>query len=159
MWLALGSFWSGIKLVQVDPETGKRISPDSPIHSLAGHETIEAPCLCQHGEYFYLFVNWGFCCRGTNSTYNIRVGRSDSVTGPFVDRDGRDMLHGGGSLFLGCEGRFVGPGHAGIFTEGQTNWFSFHFYDAVRGGVATLAARRLQWSTDGWPRLQQALEP
>ena len=44
---------------------------------------------------YYLYVNWGKCCIGVNSTYNIRVGRSKSVTGPFLDKDGKDMAQGG----------------------------------------------------------------
>ena len=83
LWLAFGSFWTGIKLVQLDPNTGKRIASDSPMYALASHDSIEAACLWERGEYYYLFVNWGLCCRGTNSTYNIRVGRSAAVTGPY----------------------------------------------------------------------------
>jgi arabinan endo-1,5-alpha-L-arabinosidase len=157
LWLAFGSFWSGIKLVQLDPETGKRISPDSTMSSLAYHDSIEAACIWQQGAYYYLFVNWGLCCRGTNSTYNIRLGRSTSVTGPYRDRDGKDMLEGGGTLFLGTAGNAIGPGHAGIFSEGDTNWFSCHFYDATRKGLATLSVRQLQWTADGWPLLQASL--
>ncbi len=151
LWLAFGSFWSGIKLIQLDPDTGKRIAPDSPIYSLAYHDSIEAPCLWQRQGYYYLFVNWGLCCRGTNSTYNIRIGRSTAITGPYLDKDGKDMFQGGGSLFLQTEGRFIGPGHAGVHQEGGIDWLSFHFYDATRGGIATLAVQRLQWTKDGWP--------
>jgi arabinan endo-1,5-alpha-L-arabinosidase len=154
LWLAFGSFWTGIKLVQLDPEMGKRISPNSTMSSLAYHDSIEAPCIWQLGAYYYLLVNWGLCCRGTNSTYNIRVGCSTSVTGPYRDRDGKDMLEGGGTLFLGTVGNAIGPGHAGIFSEGSTNWFSCHFYDATRSGIATVSVRQLQWTTDGWPVLQ-----
>jgi arabinan endo-1,5-alpha-L-arabinosidase len=151
LWLAFGSFWTGIKLIQLDPLTGKRVAPDSPIYSLAFHESIEAPCLWQQGAYYYLFVNWGLCCRGTNSTYNIRVGRSTSITGPYLDKEGKDLLQGGGSLFLGTQGNVIGPGHAAIYQEGESNWLSFHFYDATHGGAATLAVRQLRWSADGWP--------
>jgi arabinan endo-1,5-alpha-L-arabinosidase len=153
VWLAFGSFWTGIKLIQLNPVTGKRISPDSPIYSLAFHDSIEAPCLWQRGDYFYLFVNWGLCCRGTNSTYNIRVGRSSAVIGPYQDKEGKDLVQAGGTLFLGTEGNQIGPGHAGIYRDGETNWFSYHYYDGNRGGAATLAVRQLKWSADGWPAL------
>ena len=151
LWLAFGSFWSGIKLVQLDPATGKRIAADGSIHSLAFQSAIEAPCIWRHGNDYYLFVNWGQCCRGTNSTYNIRIGRSASITGPYVDKEGQDLLHEGGSPFLETQGTFVGPGHAGIYSEGGTNWLGCHFYDATRAGAATLAVRPLRWSADGWP--------
>jgi arabinan endo-1,5-alpha-L-arabinosidase len=86
LWMSFGSFWSGIKLIQLDPQTGKRLAPDSPIHSLAHYEAIEAPHIHEHGDYFYLFVNWDRCCRGVNSTYNAWAaadrspGRSSTTT-------------------------------------------------------------------------------
>lgn len=159
LWLAFGSFWSGIKLIQLDPATGKRITPDSPIYSLAYHETIEAPCIYHHEDYYYLFVNWGLCCRGVNSTYNIRVGRSADITGPYFDKDGINMLADGGSLFLQTQGQFIGPGHAGIFSQGDKHWLSYHYYDGSRRGRATLAVRPLQWNADGWPQLGEPFDP
>jgi len=151
LWLAFGSFWSGIKLIELDPATGLRLAPDSPIHPLAWHQSIEAACLCRHGDFYYLFVNWGRCCRGVESTYEVRVGRSAKITGPYLDRDGRDLLHDGGSVFLAKDGPFIGPGHVGILTEGGRSWVSVHFYDGTRDGAPTLAIRPLTWSADGWP--------
>lgn len=159
LWLAFGSFWSGIKLIELDPATGRRRAPDSPMHALARHAQIEAPCLVSRERYHYLFVNWGACCRGTNSTYEIRVGRSARVTGPYLDRAAKDLCAEGGSAFLGTEGRWVGPGHAGVFREGQHTWLSCHFYDRERGGMATLAVRRLEWDADGWPVAGAVVSP
>jgi arabinan endo-1,5-alpha-L-arabinosidase len=153
LWMAYGSFWSGIKLVQLDPKTGLRIAPDSPVHSLAHKEQIEAVTLYERDGYFYQFVNWGWCCRGVKSTYNIRVGRSREVTGPYLDRDGIDLRRGGGSLVLGTEGRFIGPGHAGILKDGDRYWLSYHFYDGEQNGRSRLAIRPLEWAADGWPRV------
>ncbi len=150
LWLAFGSFWSGIKLVELDPRTGHR-RPHSPLHSLAWKEAIEAPFLWRHRDWYYLFVNWGQCCRGTNSTYEIRVGRAPQVTGPYRDREGRDLRLGGGTLLLGSHGRHVGPGHAGIFHAGDREWFSFHFYDAADRGRPTLGLRPLTWDAEDWP--------
>ncbi len=153
LWLVFGSFWSGIKLIQLDPATGIRITPDSPIHSLAYHESIEAPFIYHHKGCYYLFVNWGLCCRGVNSTYNIRIGRSADITGLYIDKNGVNMLAEGGSLFLETKGQFIGPGHAGIFSQGEKHWLSYHYYDGSRRGRATLAVRPLQWDPDGWPQL------
>jgi len=152
LWLAFGSYWSGIKLVELDPKTGLRIATNSPIHVLAWKKEIEAACLYPHGNFYYLFVNWGLCCRGTDSTYNIRVGRSPTITGPYVDKTGSNMLSGGGTLFLGTEGRFIGPGHAGFLTANGTNWLSFHYYDGKNFGAKTLGIRAVNWDADGWPR-------
>jgi arabinan endo-1,5-alpha-L-arabinosidase len=153
LWLAFGSFWSGIKLVELNPKTGLRRDPDAPVHPLAWKEAIEAPCLYQHGDYYYLLVNWGLCCRGTNSTYNIRVGRSTKVTGPYLDREGMDLRHGGGSLLRQTRGSHIGPGHAGVLEKEGAYWLSYHFYDGRNQGTPTLDVRPLRWSADGWPEL------
>ncbi len=152
LWLSFGSFWGGIKLIQLDPATGKRIAPDSPIHALAHYDSIEAPFIYHHNGAYYLFLNWGMCCRGVNSTYNMRVGRSPTITGPYLDKDDKNMLDGGGTLLLDTDGPFIGPGHAGILKEGDKYWLGMHFYDgSTRWGVSKYAIRPLTWSADGWP--------
>jgi arabinan endo-1,5-alpha-L-arabinosidase len=151
LWMSFGSFWSGLKLVQLDPATGKRMAGDGTMHALAYHPQIEAPSIWEYEDRYYLFVNWGLCCRGTNSTYNIRVGRSADVTGPYVDRKGTDLMLEGGELLLGTEGSRIGPGHASVYTEGGTNWMSYHFYDGDRAGAATLGIRRIELDAGGWP--------
>jgi arabinan endo-1,5-alpha-L-arabinosidase len=124
------------------------------MYSLAHQEAIEAPFIHRHGGHYYLFINWGICCRGTNSTYNIRAGRSGKITGPYLDKAGVDLLRGGGTLVMDSVGPFIGPGHAGIFSEGGTNWFSCHFYDGTRRGAPTLAVRPLHWDAEGWPAMR-----
>lgn len=153
LWLSFGSYWSGIKLIELDPTTGQRIAADSPMHALAWRREIEAPAIYFRDGFHYLFVNWGFCCRGVDSTYNIRVGRSRGTEGPYVDRDGVDLRQGGGSLVLGSDGPFIGPGHAGVFEHDGRHWLSMHFYDGTDGGKPKLAIRPLQWDADGWPTL------
>ena len=121
--------------------------------SLAWNRSIEASCLTRHGKFYYLFVNWGQCCQGTNSTYEVRVGRAEKVTGPYRDRDGNDLATGGGSPFLASAGRFIGPGHIGIVDDGSTNGvtqFSYHYYDADSRGRSRLAIGKIDWSS-GWP--------
>jgi arabinan endo-1,5-alpha-L-arabinosidase len=151
LWMSFGSFWSGIKMIELDPATGLRIAADSPIHSLAYEREIEAPFIYRHGGHYYLFVNWGICCRGVNSTYNIRVGRSEKITGPYVDREGKEMMKSGGTLVLGNEAPMIGPGHAGIIQVGEKYLLGFHFYDPTRRGLSTLAIREVKWGEDGWP--------
>lgn len=174
LWLAFGSFWSGIKLIQLDSVTGKRIATNSPrgvappalaghesgstprgepMYSLAFNDSIEASYIYHHDDYYYLFVNWGLCCRGTNSTYEIRVGRSRQIIGPYLDKNGADLVTGGGSYFLGSGGPFIGPGQSGIYSENGADWFSCHFYDGERHGVSMLAILPLGWDTNAWPEI------
>lgn len=158
LWMAFGSYWSGIKLVELDPHTGLRMGANSRVQSLAWKDSIEAAGLLRHGDDYFLFVNWGQCCRGTNSTYEIRVGRSDKVTGPYLDREGKDLLSGGGTPVLGTEDVFIGPGHAGILEEKGKYRFGFHFYNAAQRGSSTYAIRPLRWGADGWPVVEKALK-
>jgi arabinan endo-1,5-alpha-L-arabinosidase len=154
LWLAFGSFWSGIRLIQLDPATGKRIAPDSSVYLLAHYSSIEASYIYKHDGHYYLFVNWGLCCRGARSTYNIRVGRSDKVTGPYLDKEGKDMKVGGGTLVAETDGDFVGPGHAGIITKDGHEYMSMHFYNAsLPRAPSELAIRPVTWTADGWPTL------
>jgi arabinan endo-1,5-alpha-L-arabinosidase len=153
LWLTFGSYWSGIKLIQLDPRTGKRITADSKVFSLAYNDSIEASYLCKHDDYYYLFVDWGSCCLGTNSSYNIRIGRSKTITGPYLDKVGSDMLKAGGSEFLPTtNGPLFGPGHAGTLHAEGREWFTSDFEGDIRmDGKATLAIMPLQWDADGWP--------
>ncbi|HUA66739.1 MAG TPA: arabinan endo-1,5-alpha-L-arabinosidase [Alphaproteobacteria bacterium] len=150
LWLAFGSYWDGIYLTELDPQTGLR-ARDHAVYPLAWNNSIEASCLTRHENYYYLFVNWGTCCQGTNSTYEVRMGRATRVTGPYFDRNGRDLEAGGGSKFLVSTGRFIGPGHIGILKDGDRVWFSYHYYDAATSGRARLAVGKLGWTKDGWP--------
>lgn len=158
LWMVFGSHWSGIKLVELDPATGLRKKADAAPIDVAWKEAIEAAALLRHGDHYFLFVNWGQCCRGTNSTYEIRVGRSLQVTGPYMDREGRDLRQGGGSPFLSTSGRFIGPGHAAFFqVEGQW-WLSYHYYDGHRAGQSALDLLPVQWDSEGWPTVRPRRE-
>lgn len=169
LWLAYGSHYSGIWLTELNPTTGHLLDPEGwtpdtqTFHQLANYPDseeenyIESPFLYEHEGYFYLFVNWDQCCRGVDSTYNIRVGRSQSITGPYIDKAGIDMKEGGGTLFLDSEGRYIGPGHAGITDiSGEGLVFSFHYYDKDNDGEGTLGIRALRFE-DGWPVLGEQL--
>ncbi len=151
LWLSFGSFWSGIKLIELNADTGLRIAPNSPMYNLAHWDAIEASYLYHHDRYYYLFASFGMCCRGVYSTYNTRVGRADKITGPYLDRTGKDMLLGGGTLVAKTYGPFIGPGQAGIFEEDGKSWFTCHFYDGTANGLPELAIRPLSWTDDGWP--------
>lgn len=157
-WLTFGSFWSGIKLVPVDPASGMLPDPTSTLVSLARRPStpelqgsVEAPCLIKRGEYYYLFVSFDFCCRGILSTYNIRVGRSRRVTGPFADRAGIAMLDGSGTLLLAGNGRWAGPGHTMVLQDRGEDWLVYHAYDAHDHGLSKLRISKLNWDEDGWP--------
>ena len=93
------------------------------------------------------------CCQGVNSTYKIVVGRSSSLTGPYVDRTGRPMTRGGGTLLLASSDRWRGPGSVGVLSDGGLDWLAYQAYDALDGGTPTLQVRPLAWTAAGWPVL------
>lgn len=159
IWMVYGSYSDGILVTQIDPNTGKRLNPASVGTKVASSSTsffsntTEGAHLHQRGGYYYLFLNYGGCCSGVDSTYNIRVGRSASVTGPYLDKNGINMLNAGGTMLLESTGRFIGPGHPAIFVENGTNWFTYHYYDGNNNGAPTIGLNQLFWTADGWPAL------
>jgi arabinan endo-1,5-alpha-L-arabinosidase len=154
-WLAFGSFWSGIKLSELDPETGELLREDAPRIALAGRHggAIEASSILEHDRRFYLFVSFDQCCKGVASTYNIRVGRADRIEGPYQDKDGKAMLEGGGSLVLATTGRFIGPGGQEAVRTSKGDMLAYHYYDGDAAGAAKLQLSPILWTTDGWPEL------
>jgi len=154
-YLAFGSFWSGIKLGELNPETGKLIRADASRMPLASRHggAIEAASILEHDAKFYLFVSFDQCCKGVASTYNIRVGRSDRIEGPYRDKDGKAMLEGGGSLVLATNGRFIGPGGQEAVKTSKGEMLAYHYYDGDAAGAAKLQFSPILWTADGWPDL------
>jgi arabinan endo-1,5-alpha-L-arabinosidase len=150
LWLVYGSYFGYIRLVELDPKTGQRKFPDRKPVDVAINS--EAAVLIYRDGWYYLLVTHGSCCQGANSTYNIRMGRSRKVTGPYLDNMGVDMIEGGGKLFAASRGRHVGPGHFGRLDLGDgVEKFSLHYEaDLDRGGISVLDIRPLLWR-DGWP--------
>ena len=151
LWMAYGSFWSGLQLIQLDPATGLRLDPKAAPVPLAWSREIEAAHIVERDGWFFLFLNHGICCRGVESTYEIRVGRSRSITGPYFDREGRSLRHGGGTLLLASDGPFIGPGHANITLRPEGDLLHCHFYDATERGRSFLAIMPIEWDAWGWP--------
>jgi arabinan endo-1,5-alpha-L-arabinosidase len=82
-WLSFGSFWTGIKMIQIDPATGKQLASNTTRYSIArrtNSSAIEGAYVHPHGGYYYLFTSFDYCCRGSNSTYRIMVARATSPT-------------------------------------------------------------------------------
>jgi arabinan endo-1,5-alpha-L-arabinosidase len=148
-WLSFGSFWSGLKLIELDASTMKPKS-GATLYSLATRSStaIEAPYIVYRNGYYYLFASIDTCCQGVDSTYKIIYGRASAITGPYYDKSGVNMLNGGGTLFDAGNERWKGPG-------GQSLWgteaIAHHAYDAQNNGAATLLIKTLYWDANGWP--------
>jgi arabinan endo-1,5-alpha-L-arabinosidase len=167
VWVMWGSFWKGIMMHRVDPKTGLFSKTDPVFHHMAAgprtttHEIgtgIEGSYLFRHDGYWYLFVSLDECCSGDRSTYHVVVGRSKSVTGPFVDKKGIPMVQGGGSMVIqATTPNWREPGHNSALHDGTQDYLVFH---ATPGAVSGITGRsRMFISTivweDGWPRVAE----
>lgn len=175
-YLTFGSFWDGIQLIRLSKRdfrtpistpttiarrTGRRLTlaeiDDETKYTIEGSDTveagenaIEAPFIYRRGRYYYLFVSLDYCCRGERSTYNTVYGRSRHIAGPYLDRKGRPLATGGGTLLFGPDEDNYGIGHCAVYDfDGQT-WFISHAYEKAAGGRAKLFVRPLRFDRDGW---------
>ncbi|WP_418276561.1 arabinan endo-1,5-alpha-L-arabinosidase [Isoptericola jiangsuensis] len=148
-WLSFGSFWSGIKMIRIDPATGLRSG--TALHSLAGRGggAIEAPTIHYREGYYYLYVSFDACCQGASSTYRVMAGRSTSVTGPYVDRAGTAMTAGGGTEILAGHGSIHGPGHQAVLPDADGDVLFYHYYKD--DGSPHLGINLLGYDAQGWP--------
>lgn len=165
-WMSFGSFWDGIKLVQLrpdltapaEPQNWRTIAsrPRDPklTDSLPGDGAIEGPFIFRKDGYYYLFVSFDYCCRGPKSTYKIMVGRSKEVAGPYVDREGKSLEQGGGTQVLAGDDKWYGLGHNSVYTFDKADYLVFHAYDAADQGKPKLRIEKLGWDAQGWPKVQ-----
>jgi arabinan endo-1,5-alpha-L-arabinosidase len=155
IWLSFGSHWDGIKMVELDSVWGTPLNET--LYSVAskGDYKAEASYVINHGDYYYLFVNHGQCCDGVNSTYYITMGRSVSPSGPYLDKNGKDLYDGGGTTVFSTLGSFIGPGCSGYYKESVHEWFTCHYYNGDKFGQATLCIARIEWDENNWPTIKR----
>ncbi len=153
-WMLFGSFWSGIKLFALNPATGMPASVRPRLFSLSeapSPDAEEGAYIVAHGGSYYLFVSSGDCCKGIGSTYQVIVGRSSDVTGPYIDPNGTALTDDGGMDLLGSDEGMIGPGGASVYVGAGGDLIDYHYYDAWDQGDPWIQIRRLLWSVDGWP--------
>lgn len=164
-WMTFGSFWDGIKLVRLtddlnavaEPQEWYSISRRQRSFSVksedAGDGAVEAPFIIKRGEYYYLFVSFDYCCRGLQSDYKVAVGRSKDVRGPYLDREGKSMEHGGGTIIVKGDKDWAGIGHCAAYKFDGEYYFIAHAYSAKNDGTPMLYIRTMKWTEDGWPEI------
>jgi len=171
-FLVFGSFWDGLKLAKLTPDAKKvddnlneiptiasrkkssdepnpRSIDNNPVD--AGGNAIEAPFVFKKGNYYYLFASIDYCCKGAKSTYKIIVGRSENIKGPFLDKKGKNLATGGGSIVLQGDENWHGVGHNSTYTFNERDYLIFHGYDANDNGIPKLIIKELQWDSNSWP--------
>jgi arabinan endo-1,5-alpha-L-arabinosidase len=167
-WMAFGSFWSGIKLVKLDPSWTRLAEPQE-WHTIARRERpaftpdenagpaeIEGPFIFRKNGWYFLFVSFGKCCQGPNSTYNVVVGRAKDIAGPYLDRQGKDMAQGGGSLVIEGDKDWKALGHNSAYTFDGKDWLVLHAYETADKYKQKLKVLQMKWDKDGWPVVDPA---
>lgn len=166
-WMDFGSFWDGIKLVKLTndmmsvakPEEWYSLCRRPRTHTLddnnPGDGAVEAPFIFRHGKYYYLFVSFDYCCRGLKSDYNIVVGRSEKVTGPYIDKEGISMSTGGGTVIMKGDDKWAGAGHCAVYNYDNIDYLIAHGYSKAENGASKLIIREIEWGGDEWPMLIQ----
>lgn len=173
-YLSFGSFWGGLKMIQLAPDRMAVVGDTLRLPTIAsriassgasnppataanpkdaGGNAIEAPFIFKKKDYYYLFASIDYCCKGLESTYKMIVGRSTQATGPYVDDHGTPLASGGGKLLLAGDERWQGVGHNSVYTFDGEDYLIFHGYDGDDNGVSKLRIARLAWDEHGWPEL------
>ena len=149
-WLIFGSYWGGIKMRKISAVTGMLDTSDTTTYTLANRTErpggIEAPYVIKRGDYYYLFAAYG----NFDTKYYCGVGRSTSLTGPYVDRNGRPMLEGGHTAVTDYKDGIVKVGHDSVFrdTDGQDYLVCEYFWG---GSSSMMCISTIEWTEDGWP--------
>ncbi|KAL3482420.1 putative arabinan endo-1,5-alpha-L-arabinosidase D [Aspergillus californicus] len=167
-YLQYGSYWQGIFQIPLTND----LTIKDPEHPGADHlvyipdakqKPSEGSFMSYRAPYYYLWFSHGKCCQfekqgfpKKGNEYSIRVGRSESVHGPFVDRSDTDLLDGGGSVIYGSNhGKVYAPGGLGILsgTNDDPDVLYYHYHNTTIGFAQDDA--RLGWNyldyVDGWP--------
>jgi arabinan endo-1,5-alpha-L-arabinosidase len=157
-WMAYGSYQRGLYIVELDPDTGGLLNPDDRGKRIAArqggrHASIEGPELAYRNGWFYLFVSYDWL----EDFYNVRVGRSRTPDGPYLDYNGLDMaLYSDNFPMIITPYRFnhhggwQGTAHCSVFQDGDK------YYMANQGRTSraiynmVLHVREIFW-IDDWP--------
>lgn len=161
-WMTYGS-WNagGIRLIKLDSKTGKQASDDKTNYQIAsrGGSGIEGPSLIEHDGKYFLFTAWDVCCKQGNeieqTTYKTAMGRADKVNGKYVDRDGKDLNNGGGTILMQRYSRYVGPGGGEAFKDLNRIRFVHHYYDLNGDKYNHIHIRDVVFTDDNWAEMGQ----
>lgn len=154
LWLVYGSYKAGLRLAELNPQTGKLLSEDSTTRTVLTTSLGEGEFIIKGGDYYYLFASRGICCKGMSSTYQMVMGRAKNVKGPYLNKEGKSWVNNQYSLFLAGDSTEPGRGHNGFFTEGDSTFIVYHAYTRAANGASLLNIKPLYIDADGWPAIQ-----
>ncbi len=176
-YLFFGSFWDGLQMVRLTDDLKSCYSGEEPVTIAsrkkerrqenppaidnnpvdAGGNAIEAPFVFRKDNHYYLFASIDYCCKGVESTYKMIYGRSDKIDGPYYDKEGKDLLFGGGTILMEGDENWHGVGHNAVVSFDGEDYLVFHGYDANDEGRSKLRIFRLSWDQSQWPGVEEAI--
>ncbi len=148
-YLFWGSF-RGIYGIELS-EDGLSVRSGTVPQKIAG-TAYEGTYIYKKGNYYYLFASVGSCCQGLKSTYRTVVGRSDSLFGPYLDKNGNRMLDNHYEVLIHKNDSFVGTGHNSeiITDDAGCDWIFYHAVSTANPEGRVLMLDKVQWEND-WP--------
>ena len=152
-YLIWGSF-RGIYLTELT-EDGLELIDSKNLLKIAG-TAYEGTYILKRKGYYYLFASIGTCCEGVKSTYQTVVGRSKSLFGPYVDKQGRKMLDNHHEVLLSGDDQVKGSGHdSQILTDDKgQDWIFYHGFDVNEEKAGRkMYLDQVNWGKDGWPTI------
>ena len=169
MWMAYGSFFGGIRVVQLDKTTGFVKSNGDEGTLIASRPSsidngaVEGPIIRYHDGYYYLFVAYDSLLgpeRNGGGSYHIRVGRSTTINGEYVDQDGVSMKQAGETTgykltanykFDNATGWWA-VGHCDIYEDTNGKWiYASHARINGNENAPYSFIHQLTWNEEGWP--------
>lgn len=167
VYMVLGSF-SKIWMIQLTDDGLGLYSPDENISGikyqrqnkvLIASNRYEGSWIFKRGNYWYYMGSSGTCCSGKDSTYRVRVGKSESLFGPYIDSDGKRMdalNEENGDLVVWAKKsneNTIAPGHNSVIQDdaGDFWWYGHCFYEYDGFRTRHLAMDKLLWDDNDMP--------
>ncbi|WP_066582264.1 arabinan endo-1,5-alpha-L-arabinosidase [Cellulomonas timonensis] len=170
-WLVYGSFFGGIHVIELDPATGLAVGGEP----ADGHRP--GTCLARRPRAVEGAVEGAFVLPRPGgghamlisydslfSTYHLRVGVAERVTGPYRDHAGRPLTDDDAdpAILLASHaltgGRtWLAPGHASVLTTpspvggADLQLLVHHVRDGAHPHQHEAQVRRLLWTHGRWP--------
>lgn len=152
VWLFYGSYKSGLRATELNPETGKLLL-DPPVVYTLTTSLGEGVFILKTNDYYYIFASRGICCKGNDSNYQVVMGRSKNITGPFLNKKGESWVDNRYTLLMAGDETRPGRGHNGFFTQNDTTYIVYHAYTRAAEGASLLNIQPLYVDDDGWPSI------
>lgn len=149
-YLVFGSF-GGLFLAKLSSDGLSLDNGSAPVK--LADETFDAPTIIKQDGFYYLIASSGSETGEAASTSHLVMGRSQSISGPYVNKAGDDMMGGAYEEFVVKSVKFAGPGQGSSFVtdaEGES-WMLYNSYDLSDVSLGrTLMLDKVKW-TGGWP--------